>query len=114
MAGPVLDEADEVLGLTQGSEDRLGHLQVGPLVLRPDVVDLSSPAPTPHEVNGLAVVLHVNPVPYVTSVAVEGQGFRLEGTGDMERDELLRELIRTKIVGGARDLHLEPVRPMVG
>src|SRR5205807_9227383 len=71
MAGTVSDMPDQRQRLPEQCEDRLGHLLVGPLVTRAKVVYLSRLALLEHERNALAVVLHIEPIALLKTIAIE-------------------------------------------
>ena len=53
------------------------------------------------QVDGLAVILHIQPVPHVLSLAVHRQGLVVQGVGDHQGDQLLREVVGTVVVAAA-------------
>ena len=57
---------------------------------------------------------HVDPVAHVQAVAVDRQRLVLQGVGDHQRDQLLRELVGAEVVGAARDHGVQPVRVVRG
>ncbi len=79
-----------------------------------DVVDLAHASFVDHQVDGFAVVLHIQPVADIFSCAVDRQGPVVQGVGDHQRDQLLRKMIRPVIIGAAADGHRQPIGPVVG
>ena len=55
------------------------------------------------------MVVHVQPVADLLAVAVDRQRAVFQRVGDHQRDQLLGELVRPVIVGGARDHHRQLV-----
>ena len=84
------------------------QIKIGAFAAAADVIHLAGPAGTPDALNGSAVVAHVDPVPDVQAVAVQRHGFILEQVGDEQGQHLLRELVRTVIVGATRDNRRKP------
>ena len=97
------DVLDEVFGLAELLEDGLDHVDVGALIVAADVVDLADASLLQDEVDGTAVVLDIEPVADVLAVAVDRQLLVGQRVDDHQRDELLREVIRTVVVRAARD-----------
>src|SRR5436309_14752008 len=103
MAGAVGYMPDQRQRLPKQLEDRLGHLLVGPLVARSDVIDLTRRALSQDQIDRPAVVLHIEPIALLKPIAIERQRLILQGIRHKERDELLRVLIRAKSVAAADD-----------
>ena len=95
------DVGDEALRLAQLLADQLHDVDVPHLVVTADVVDLAHPAITEDEVDGLAVILHIQPVADIQPLAVHRQWLVIQRIGDHQWDQLLREVIRTVVVGAA-------------
>ena len=79
-----------------------------------DVVDLADSALMDDQVDGSAVILHIEPVTDIQSLAVDRQRLVIQRVGDHQRDQLLREMVGAVIVGAAADADREPVGPVVG
>jgi len=121
--GPVLDEGDQAppgaafgpgADLVEDVADAVDDGDVLLLGVAPDVVRLAAPAPVHDRPDGLAVVLHVEPVADVAAVAVDGQGLALQGVEGDEGDELLRELPWAVVVRAVGDRHGKAVGLEVG
>ena len=54
-----------------------------------------------YQVNGSAVVVNMEPVSYIESFAVNGQGLVFEGLCNHKGNQFFGELIRAVIVGAA-------------
>lgn len=97
------DVLDEVFGLAELLEDGLDDVDVGALIVTANVVDLANAALLQDQVDGMAVILDVEPVANILAVAVDRQLLIGQRVDDHQRDELLREVIRTVVVRAARD-----------
>ena len=107
LARPVPDEGDgglrarhllDHLGDLQDA-DRPGGAQVDHLALHRLHRDVEQP------VQGLAVVLDIQPVALGAAVPVDGQGLAQEGGGDEPGDHLLEVLVGPVVVEGPHDDH---------
>ena len=107
------DVLDEVFGLAELLEDGLDDVDVGALIVAADVVDLADAALLQDQVDGMAVVLDVEPVADVLAVAVDRQLLVGQRVDDHQRDELLREVIRAVVVRAARDRRRNLVGAMI-
>ena len=114
VAGPVGHGPDERVRPGGEAQDFPREDDVLHLVAAADVVDLAVASPAEHEVDGRAVVQHVEPVAHVAAVAVERQGRVVERVGDEEGHDLLRILVRPEVVRRARDHDRHAVRVPVG
>ena len=74
VAGAVFHRGDKGVRLSEDVEDAADEVSIGYLTVAADVVDLSVFALLEDQVDGSAVVFHVEPVPHVFPVAVEGDG----------------------------------------
>lgn len=108
------DVLDEVFGLAELLEDGLDDVDVGALIVAADVVDLADAALLQDQVDGMAVILDVEPVADVLAVAVDRQLLVGQRVDDHQRDELLREVVRTVVVRAARDRRRDLVGAVVG
>jgi hypothetical protein len=105
----VLHEADETQGLLQELEEGLRHPDVLLVVVGTDVVHLPRLADPGDELQGAAVVLHVQPVTHLAAVAVQGERLVPHGAGDEQGHHLLHVLAGTDVVGRAGDDHGQSV-----
>ena len=95
------DVGDQALRLAQLLADQPHDVDIPHLVVAADVVYLAHPSAADDEVDGLAVILHIQPVPDVQALAVHRQRLVVQRVGDHQRDQLLREVIRAVVVGAA-------------
>lgn len=107
------DVLDEVFGLAELLEDGLDNVDVGALIVAADVVDLADAALLQDQVDGMAVILDVEPVADVLAVTVDRQLLVGQRVDDHQRDELLREVVRAVVVRAARDRRRDLVGAMV-
>ena len=114
VAWPVGHELDHVLAGAERGQDAAGQLQVGDLVAAADVVDGAGLAAPQHQVDGAAVVEHVQPVADVAAAAVQRHLVAVHQVGDEQRDDLLGELVGPVVVGAAGHHHVQLVGGGVG
>ena len=120
VARPVRDEGDERL-VRRSGDQRSSSAQMVLTTSRfvrslwPPTLYVSPGRPRPeHSEDSPAVVLHVEPVPDVLPVAVDGQGFSSHGGQDHERYELLRKVVGPVVVRAVCGERGEPVSVVVG
>ena len=103
--GNVLDQilADAVVlqAVVQLRDDGLDDEDVGALVVAAHIVDLADLAAVADHIDGLAVILNVQPVTDLHTVTVDRQLLVVLDVVDHQGDQLLRELIGTVVVGAA-------------
>ena len=104
---------DESLRLVRCMANQLHGVDIPHLIMAADIIDLSEPPLIQHKVNCLAVVVHIEPVPHIQPLPIDGQGLVVQRVDDHQGDQLLRELIRTVIVAASGDGHGQAVHPMV-
>lgn len=104
---------DEVLALAEFLQDRLDDIDVRALIVAADVVDLADAALLQNEVDGMAVVLDIEPVADILAVAVNRQLLVRKRVDDHQRDELFRKMVRTVVVRAARNRRRQLVRAVV-
>ena len=113
VALPIRHMDDQALGLAQLLADQLHDVDVAHLVVAAHVVHLADPALMDDQVDGPAVILHIQPVPDVEALAVHGQGLVVEGVGDHQGDQLLGEVIGPVVVGAAADGNRQTIGPVI-
>ena len=114
VAGPILHVPEEGLGLPGEGQDVSGDVQIHPLLAAPDVVHLADLTRRQDARQGATVILHVQPLPHVQTVAVDGKGIAPERVHDHQRDELLGELVGTVVVAGPGDDDRQAVGAVIG
>lgn len=107
------DERDKALGLAQLFADEFYDVYIPHLVVPADVVHLAHSAVVDDEIYRLAMILDVQPVAHVLTLAVHGQRLIRERIDDRERDELLGEMIGTVIVRAAAYRDGKPVSAVI-
>src|SRR5256885_1821431 len=90
--------------------DAIDNLQVRSLVAAADVVLLSEPAGSKYGQQSRAVVVHVQPVADMATVAVNRQRPVLDRVQDRERNQLFGKLKRAVVVRAVRDKNRHLVR----
>ena len=108
------DVLDEVFGLAELLEDGLDDVDVGALIVTADVVDLADATLLQDQVDGMAVILNVEPVANILAVTVDRQLLVGQRIDDHQRNELLREVVRAVVVRAARDRRRDLVGAVVG
>ena len=78
-----------------------------------DVINLTDTSVVDDQVDGLTVVGNMEPVTDILACSVYRKCLVSEGTADHQRDQLLREVVRTVVVGAAGDRHRESVGSVV-
>ena len=96
--------------LLQCLNDDLDDLDILLLVVAAYIVRLKQPALLLHHVDGLGMILHIEPIAHILTVAVYRQLLPLQRIVDDQRDQLLRELISAVVVGTVGDIR----RKMIG
>ncbi len=89
--------------------DRADQLQVRPLVLAPDVVAAPEHTLFQYEEERVGVILDIEPVANIGSVAVDRDRLARERVQDDDRNELFREMVGAVIVGAIGQDHREAV-----
>ena len=100
--------------LVEDGADRVEDLQIVALVMPTDIVGFAAPARVEHEVDGLAVVQHVQPVADVRAVAIHRNALFFQALGDDDRDELLEVLFGAVVVRAVGGGHVHAVGVVVG
>ena len=78
------------------------------------VVHLTDLAAVGHHVDGLAVILHIQPVTHLHTVAIHRQLLVMLDIVDHQRDQLFGELIGAVVVGAAGNVHRHSVGVVEG
>ena len=91
-------------------QNNMDNLNVLLLVVSADVVTLAQFSFFLNHVDGLCVVIHIEPVTNVLTVAVYRKRFALQCIVDDQRDQFLRELIRAVVIATAGNVAREFVR----
>ena len=73
MTGSVLDMSDKRLGFAHDAQNRFDNIYLALLVMTADIVDLAYPAVMNNEINSAAVILNIEPVADIESLAVDRQ-----------------------------------------
>ena len=102
--GNVCDEVEVFAFLASketvnGIDDYLDDVDVLPLVKATDVVGFGYFALMEDEVDGTGMVFYKEPVAHVLAFAIDRQWLAMADIIDEERNQLLRELVRTIVVG---------------
>ena len=106
MSGTVGHEGDEVHILTflaaeqtiHGLDHHLDDVDVLPLVEATDVIRVSDLTLVENHVDGTGMVLDVEPVAHVLTLAIDGQRLAVADIIDEQRDQFLGELVGAVVV----------------
>jgi len=116
------DVGDQTLALTfrvaektvNGLDDDLDEVDVLPFIEAADVVGVGGLTLVEDEVDGAGMVLHVQPVAHVLTLAVDGKWFAVAYIVDEEGYQFLRELVRSVVVGAVGHDRRHTVGVVVG
>src|SRR2546422_27983 len=114
MARPVRDTTDVTAARSGGVDDRGSHLPRGLPLSGPDVERLPvDPALTEESEQGRAMILYVDPFPFLRPRPIDGKGEPCDGTNREQWDRLLRMLVWSEVVHAAGDYDRQSVRRVV-
>ena len=80
------------------ADDGLYNEDVRTLIVAAHIVDFTDLTSITHHVYCLAVILNIEPVPYLHTVSIDGKLLMVLHVVDHKRNELFRELIGAIIV----------------
>src|SRR5271166_4882548 len=98
MPRAIPNELDQFLPFAQMRKNGPDQIQVLALGIRTNIVNFAGPSLHQHVKNRRAMILDVDPIPYIQSVAVDWHRFAGEHAQNSEWDKLLRVLVWTEIV----------------
>ena len=107
------DIGNQTLRLAQFLADQLNNVDVLHLIVTAHVVDFADLAVVDDEIDCLAVILHIQPVTHVFTLAVNRQRLVCQGIGDHQRNQLFREVIRAIVVGASGNRYRETISSVV-
>ena len=113
MSFSVRNIGDQALRLSEFTAYQLHNVDVAYLIVSADVVDLADLPVLKDHVDCLAVILNIQPVTDIQPLSVYRQRLVVQRMNNHKRDQLLRELIRSVIVGTAGDRHRQAVCPVI-
>jgi hypothetical protein len=114
VARPVLNKFHERRGPSQKFQNAAGHIDVFVFAVAGDVIDLSGPTATKNPGQGLAMVLHVDPVAHIKTTSVQRQRDSFQGVGDEQGQKFFGVLVGAVIVGAPGDHHRIAMRQPLG
>ena len=71
MTLPVFHIGDQALWLTQSMADQFHNVNIAHLVVTADVIDLPCPAFANNQIDRLAVILYIEPIPDIQPLAID-------------------------------------------
>jgi hypothetical protein len=86
VSGSVLYKGYHLLSKPEGVQDDSGYLKVCALLTASNIVYLPRAPLVDYKVNCPAVILYIQPVPYVQSIAVQWEFPATQGIGDEQGD----------------------------
>lgn len=121
MSRTVGDKADQFFifplfpwnSLVEEFADFFHYLKIVALVVTTNVVSLSALSFVEDEVDGLAVVQHIQPVPHVAAGAIDGYRLSVQAFPDDGGDEFLGMLLGAVVVGAVAGGDVHPVGMVV-
>ena len=113
MAFAILYICDEALRFSQRLTDELHDIDITHLIVPADIIHLAHTAMLQNEIDGLAVILHIQPVTHILSISIDRKRLIRECIRDHERDQLLGELIRPIVIAAAGNRHRQSIRPVI-
>ena len=100
--------------LVENGADGAHHIDIFTLVMTADIVGLAALAFGRHFVQRTGMVLNIQPVTDLLPVAIHRQRFTRQGVEDSQRDQFLRKVIRTIVVGAVSHHHRQAVGAVPG
>ena len=114
VAGAVAHPVEVISRLPHALEDGSQHVDVGLLAVGADEVGLAHLAAGQDGPHGAGVVVGVDPVADVPTVAVELGAHAVQDVGDLARDELLHVLVGAVVVGAVANGGADAERAVPG
>ena len=81
-----------------GIDNHLDDINVLPLVKATDIVGLSHLAIVEDGVNSTCMIYYIEPVTYILALAIDRERLAMTDVVDEERNQFLRELVRSIVV----------------
>lgn len=101
-------------GFIYYSADQFDDIYVCPLVNATNIVALTQTAFFDHQIDAPRVVFHIQPVPSLLPISVDGQRLVPQDISDHQRDQFLREVIGSVVVGAVAGGNIQAVGVVVG
>ena len=79
-----------------------------------DIVHQALLAALKDQVDGGAVILHIQPIPHVQALSVHRQRLVRSAVGNHQGDQLFRKLVRTVVIGAAADGNRQTIGAEIG
>ena len=99
MAMSISNMSDKTLWFSKLLKNNLYNLDIGLFAMSTEVVDLSDLALLQNCKNSIAVILNIEPVTNIQTLAIYRKCFVMSSIMNHERNQLLRKLVRTIVVG---------------
>ena len=72
---------------------QINNINIRPFVVAPDVVSLPVTSLFDNQLNSSGMIIHIEPVPNLFAVAVDGQRFAPQDIEQTKRNKFLRKMI---------------------
>ena len=109
MALTVTNMGNQALRLAQLFADNFHDFNVLLLVVTTDIVDFTHATLMDNQVDCLTVILHIQPVTDIQTLAINRQRLISQSIGNHQRNQLLREVVRAIVVGATGNGHRQTV-----
>ena len=110
---PVLNMLDQRVWLIQIVTDQLHNIDIGHFIMAADIVGLAITGLPDDEVDSLAVILDIEPVSDILTLAIYRQRLVSKRIRYHQRDQLLRELVGAIIIRTAAYSDRKSVGPVI-
>ena len=104
---------DEAFGFSELPADEFYDVDVFHFIMSADIVYFALAPVVNDQIDGTAVILHIQPVPDIQSLAVNRQRLIVQCVFNHQRDQLFRKLVRTVVVGAAGDGYRQTVGAVI-
>ena len=104
---------NQALRLAQFLADDLHDLNILLFVMATDIVNFTNATIVNNQINSLAVIFNIQPVTDIQTLAVNRQWLVSQSISNHQRNQLLREVIRTIVVGATGNSHRQAVGTVV-
>src|SRR5258706_5174582 len=110
MARAIFDKANQRMRFFQRVEDGLCYIDISSLVPRSDIIDRPGPAFLKGQQNCPAMIVNINPITYIKTVAIDGNWLVAQRVREHQRQKFLGKLSRPIVIATTRDHCVESER----
>ena len=94
--------------------NQLHNVDIPHFIMSADIVNLADRPALENQVNGAAVVSHVEPVAHVDSLSVDRERLIMQGVDNHQRNELFWKMIRAIVITAPADRDGQSVSTIIG